>query len=67
MLLRVARPVKRSGSRNRQFARRLPVDVRAKAIGLTLTIPVGDETQSVVITTRSQSVRLTMMWQRRRA
>lgn len=60
MLFRLVRPVKRTGSRNRQFVRRIPVDVRAKATGLTLTIPVGDETQSVVMTTRTQSVRLSL-------
>lgn len=60
MLFRMVRPVKRAGSRNRHFVRRIPVDVKAKAIGLTLTIPVGDETQSFVVTARSQSVRLSL-------
>ena len=60
MLFRMVRPVKRTGSRNRHFVRRIPVDVKAKAIGLTLTIPVGDETQPFVIRARSQSVRLSL-------
>lgn len=60
MLFRVVRPLKRTGSRNRQFVRRIPVDVKAKATGLMLTIPVGNESQSVIITERSQSVRLSL-------
>jgi len=52
--------VKRTGSRNRHFVRRIPVDVKAKAAGLTLAIPVGDETQAVVITARAQSIRLSL-------
>src|SRR5665213_33405 len=60
MLFRLVRPVKRSGSRYRQYVRRIPSDVRTKAVGLKLSIPVGDETQTVIITARAQSVRLSL-------
>lgn len=60
MLFRLVRPVKRKGSRNRQFVRRIPSDVRSKATGLKLSIPVGDQTQSITISPRAQSVRLSL-------
>jgi hypothetical protein len=60
MLFRLVRPVKRTGSRYRYFTRRIPSDVRSKATGLKLSIPVGDQTQPVTITARAQSVRLSL-------
>ena len=60
MLFRLVRPVKRTGSRNRQFVRRIPSDVKSRAVGLKLSIPVGDETQAVIVTPRAQSVRLSL-------
>ena len=60
MLFRLVRPVKRTGSRYRQFVRRIPSDVKSKAVGLKLSIPVGDLAQVVVITPRTQSVRLSL-------
>ena len=60
MLFRLVRPVKRTGSRYRQFVRRIPSEVRSKATGLKLSIPVGWQTQSVVISARAQSVRLSL-------
>jgi integrase len=60
LLFRLVRPVKRKGSRNRQFVRRIPADVRNKAVGLKLTIPVGEQTQTVIISPRAQSVRLSL-------
>jgi hypothetical protein len=60
MLFRLVRPVKRSGSRNRQFVRRIPSDVKSKATGLRLSIPVGEQTQAIVISPRAQSVRLSL-------
>jgi hypothetical protein len=60
MLFRLVRAVKRTGSRNRQFVRRIPSDVRSKATGLKLSIPIGDQTQPVIITPRAQSIRLSL-------
>ena len=60
MLFRLVRPVKRTGSRNRQFVRRIPSDVRSKVVGLKLSIPVGERTQAVILSARAQSVRLSL-------
>jgi site-specific recombinase XerD len=60
MLFRLVRPLKRTGSRHRQFVRRIPSDVRSKAVGLKLSIPVGEQTQAVVLSPRAQSVRLSL-------
>jgi hypothetical protein len=50
--------VEGKGSRNRQFVRRIPSDVRAKATGLKLSILVGTETQT--ISDRAQAVRVSL-------
>ena len=60
MLFRLVRPVKRTGSRNRYFVRRIPADVRSKAVGLKLAIPVGDERCAVTISHRANMVRLSL-------
>jgi hypothetical protein len=60
MLARLVRPVKRRGSRYRQFVRRIPADVKDRAAGLTLHIPVGEQTQVVVLSLRAQTVRLSL-------
>jgi integrase len=60
MLFRLVRAVKRTGSRHRQFVRRIPSDVRSKAVGLKLAIPVGEQTQGVILSARAQSVRLSL-------
>jgi hypothetical protein len=52
MLFRLVRPVKRTGSRNRYFVRRIPSDVRSKAVGLKLSIPVGEQPQAVTLSSR---------------
>jgi hypothetical protein len=49
MLFRVVRPMRRDGSRNRYYVRRIPVDVRSKVIRLKLTIPQRDNQTRVII------------------
>ena len=46
MLFRLVRPMRRTGSRNRYYVRRIPVDVRRKVVCLTLAIPVGEQTKA---------------------
>jgi integrase len=61
MLFRMVRPMRRKGSRNRYYVRRIPVDVRARAIGLKLTILLGDgESRTVTIAPQAQSVRFSL-------
>lgn len=60
MLFRLVRPVQRSGSRNRYYVRRIPADVRGRAIGLKLSVPVGNQIIAVTISSRADSVRLSL-------
>ncbi len=60
MLFRLVRPVKRTGSRNPYFVRRIPSDVKREAVGLKLSIPVGDQTQVFAVRARTQAVRLSL-------
>ncbi|HZP75851.1 MAG TPA: recombinase XerD [Pseudolabrys sp.] len=60
MLYRLVRPVRRKGTRNLSFVRRIPADVKRQAAGLKLAIPLGDATQFVTISARAQSVRLSL-------
>jgi integrase len=61
MLFRLVRPMQRKGTRNRYYVKRIPTDVRrGLAEGLKLHIPVGDRTCAVIITPRTESVRLSL-------
>jgi hypothetical protein len=60
MLFRLVRPVKRSGSSIPYFVQRIPADVRARAIGRTLEIPLGDETARIRISGRADSIRFSL-------
>jgi integrase len=60
MLFRLVRPMRRSGSRNRYYVKRIPSDVRRKVIGVTLAIPLGDVTQTLTITSRTQAIRVSL-------
>lgn len=60
MLFRMVRPMRRTGSRNRYYVRRIPVDVKRAVAGLTLAIPVGEQTQAVTISPRAKAVRLSL-------
>jgi hypothetical protein len=54
------RPVKRHGSRNPQFVQRIPADVRSRAMGLRLDIPIGDTTVPLAISAKAKFVRLSL-------
>jgi hypothetical protein len=41
MLFRLVRPVRRSNSSMSEFVQRIPKDVRAQAVGLSLDVPLG--------------------------
>ena len=61
MLYRLVRPMKRSGSSHRQFVRRIPADVRTRAIGRSLTVPLSDtESATVTITAKTEAVRFSL-------
>lgn len=60
MLYRLVRPMKRKGSTNHQFVKRIPSDLRDRINGMSLCIPVGDETVSVTVSSSTQAVRFSL-------
>ena len=60
MLFRLVRPMRPSGSRNRYYVQRIPADVRCKVVGLTLALPLGDQTQALTISPRTQAIRISL-------
>lgn len=60
MLFRLVRPMKREGSRNQYYVRRIPADVRRKAIGSTLNVPLGDKAVSITIKASMQAVKFSL-------
>ena len=60
MLFRIVRPVKRRDSSRPQFVQRVSADVRASAIGRTLSMPLGDKTVHVRIAPTMESVRFSL-------
>ena len=53
MLFRLVRPVRRSGSRIPYFQQRIPADVKVRATGLTLALPIGEMTVPVTISPKA--------------
>lgn len=60
MLYRMVRPMKRQGSRYLWFVRRIPADIKARAVGMTLALPVGENTVPIKITSAMQSERCSL-------
>ena len=58
MLYRLVRPMFRDGSQNGCFNRRIPSDVRKLAVGLRLSLPIGEEFASVSVSANAKAVRL---------
>lgn len=60
MLLKLVRPVKRSGSSIPYFVQRIPADLRAVAVGRVLEVPLGDSSKRIAITSQTESVRFSL-------
>ncbi|MFK4562468.1 integrase [Bradyrhizobium ottawaense] len=60
MLFRVVRPMRRDGSRFPLFVQRIPADVRRKAVGIELSIPLGDGFVFVTLSEGAQAVRFSL-------
>lgn len=60
MLFRLSRPMKRQGSNNQQFVQRIPADVRDRAVGMKLDIPVGAGVASKTVTAKDQAIRVSL-------
>jgi integrase len=52
--------MRRKGSQNRYYVRRIPSDVLPFAAGLKLAVPIGEHTQHVKISAKAQSLRLSL-------
>ena len=63
MLLRLVRPLKRSGSSIPQFAKRIPADVRLRAIGRRFTVRLGEagDAAHFLVTERMRTVRFSLL------
>lgn len=60
MLFRLVRPVRRKGTRTHQFVRRIPTDVRDRAVGTTLHVPMGSRTIALTISEKASCVRASL-------
>lgn len=60
MHFRLVRSVKRKGTINQQFNQRIPADVRDRAIGATLHIPVGSQIVRKTVTARDHAIRVSL-------
>jgi integrase len=60
MLYRLVRPVKRQGSSNHQFVKRIPADLKGRLAGMTLDVPIGDETVTVQIGEAATAIRFSL-------
>lgn len=60
MLYRLVRPVKRPGSSNHYFVKRIPADLQKRMVGMKLAIPIGDESVFVTISSKMESVRVSL-------
>lgn len=60
MLFRLVRPMKRAGSRNQYFVKRIPSDLKSRGEDLHVYIPLGDEAISYIVSRRSDTVRFSL-------
>jgi hypothetical protein len=60
MLYRLVRPMHRKGSRHPYFLQRIPADVKALAVGLKLDLPIGLETVPLIISTKAETVKVSL-------
>lgn len=60
MHFRLVRPVKRKGSINHQFVQRIPADIKSRAEGQRLDIPLGSSTVAITLSAKADAVRLSL-------
>jgi len=60
MLRRLVRSVKRSGSSIPVFVQRIPKDVKSRAVGQKLSVPVGESFVPLTISAKAKDVRLSL-------
>jgi hypothetical protein len=52
--------MRRSGSRNAYFNQRIPSDVKARALGLKLNLPIGSETVPLIVSPKANFVKISL-------
>jgi hypothetical protein len=60
MRFRLVRPEKRKGTINQHFNQRIPADVRDRAVGETLPIPVSAEIVSKTVGPKDHAIRVSL-------
>ena len=60
MLLRLVRPVKRTGTSFNQFKQRIPADIRGRAVGMALDVPLGSGSVHIAITAAMTTIRFSL-------
>jgi len=60
MLYRLGQPMRRKGTQNQQFVKRIPSDLGDRMVGITLRFPLGNGIHSVDITRSMQSIRFSL-------
>lgn len=60
MLFRLVQPMNRKGTRNYQFVRRIPADLRERMVGMKLDMPLGDDTVPVAIGPSTDAIRYSL-------
>lgn len=60
MLFRLVRATKRSGSSRHQFVQRIPRDIKSRAVGMRLRIPLGDAFVEKTISPKAEDIRFSL-------
>lgn len=60
MLYRLVSPMRRKGSQNIQFVQRIPSDVKVRAAGMKLSVPIGPDFIPYTISAHSDAVRISL-------
>lgn len=60
MLYRLVSAVKRQGTQNLQYKKRIPADVRARMVGLSVLVPIGSERVAYVANAQTETIRLSL-------
>lgn len=60
MFYRLVRPMQRKGSSKHQFVKRIPTDLRERMVGMSIVVPIGDETVHLTVSPNAQSIRFSL-------
>lgn len=60
LLNRLVSAVKRQGTQNLQYKKRIPADVRERMVGLPMLVPIGSERVAYVANAQTETIRLSL-------